>query len=109
MLRRFAAGHDAVEMGMMQKVLTPGMQDSEESDLGTQVFGIGADRPQGVGGRAKEQVIEQRLVLVRNSCDLLGQREDDVEVTAIEQFRLPMLDPFGSGQGLAFLAMSVPA
>jgi hypothetical protein len=107
--RQTAAGHDAVQMRMMLQVLTPGMQDGEESDFGAQVFGIGANRSQRVGGRATKQVIDRRLVLAGDSGDLLGQREDDVEVTAIEQIGLPMLDPFGPGERLALRAVPIPA
>ena len=33
--RKTAAGHHAVQMRMMQQILSPGMQDGEETDLRT--------------------------------------------------------------------------
>ena len=35
-----AAGDDAVQVGVKREHLPPGMQDGEEADLGTEVFGI---------------------------------------------------------------------
>ena len=35
-----AGGNDVVDMGMMLKVLSPGMQYAEESDVGPEVLGI---------------------------------------------------------------------
>ena len=35
-----AGGNDVVDMGMMLKVLSPGMEHAEESDVGSQVLGV---------------------------------------------------------------------
>ena len=35
-----AGGNDVVNMGMMLKVLSPGVEHAEESDVGSQVLGI---------------------------------------------------------------------
>jgi len=47
--RQSAGGNDAMDMIMGQQVLTPGVQDGEESDLCAQPFGIGSDFKQGLG------------------------------------------------------------
>ena len=73
------------------------------------MLGIGADRPQGLGGGLKEQVVDHRFVLIGDRRDLLGQGEDHVEVRAVEQFGLAMLDPFRPGQRLAFWTMPISA
>jgi hypothetical protein len=42
-VRRKTSGRNhTVDMGMMQQVLTPGMQDGKETDLSPQVFGVAA-------------------------------------------------------------------
>jgi hypothetical protein len=107
--REAAPRHDAIEMRMMLKILTPGMQDGEESDLGAQVLGVRADRSQGLGRRLEEQVVDQGFVLQGERCDFLGQGEDDVEIRAVQKFSLPMLDPLRPGERLALRAMPVPA
>jgi hypothetical protein len=35
-----AGGNDAVEMRMQPQVLSPGMQDAEEADFGSEVLGV---------------------------------------------------------------------
>src|SRR5208283_2041931 len=41
-----AARHDAVEMGMQMKVLSPGVKNGQKANRRAQVFGIGRDREQ---------------------------------------------------------------
>jgi hypothetical protein len=49
-----AAGRDdAVNMGMVQQLLIPGVQHTEEPDLRTQVFGIGGDLEQSLSAGTK--------------------------------------------------------
>ena len=49
-----AAGRDdAVNMGMVQQLLIPGVQYAEESDLGAQVFRIAGDLEQSLGAGAE--------------------------------------------------------
>ena len=47
--RQAAGGNDAMDMIMGQQVLTPGVQDGEESDLCAQPFGIGSRLQAGPG------------------------------------------------------------
>ena len=81
-----AAGDDAVQMGMVAEIRAPGVQDSEEADLGTEVPGIGGDLAHGTGGGAEEQRIQLTAVLQRDRSDGGGEGEDDMEVLAIQQF-----------------------
>ncbi len=63
-----AARHHAMHMGMMQQVLSPGVQDGEEADLGAQVLGIGGDGAQGFGAGVKEQVVDEPSCSGRQSA-----------------------------------------
>jgi hypothetical protein len=74
------------------------MQDGEEADLGSEVFGIGADGLQRFGGGVEEDVINYPLVLVGDGSNLIGHRKDDMEVRAVKQFSQAMLDPLCSCQ-----------
>ena len=58
-----AGGNDVVDMGMMLKVLSPGMQYAEESDVGSEVLGIASQFEHRRGAGAIEQIVEQPLVL----------------------------------------------
>src|SRR5277367_5585617 len=58
-----AGGNHAVDMGMMLQSLVPGMEHSEEADLGSKVPRIAGDLQQGFGAGVKQQVVDQTLVL----------------------------------------------
>jgi len=75
-----AARNHAMQMRVMLQILAPGMQNGDEADLGTQVPGIDSDGAQSFGGGVKQDVVDGGLVLVRDRGDLLGQREDNVEI-----------------------------
>jgi len=50
-----------VDMGMMLKALSPGMEHAEEADLGTEVAGITSNFKQRRGTGAEEQIVSSRL------------------------------------------------
>ena len=54
-----AGGNDAVEMRMQTQVLSPGMQDAEEADPGSEMLGVGCNFKHGLSGGAEEQIVEQ--------------------------------------------------
>src|SRR5262249_39269703 len=107
--REPAARHHAMQMRVMHEVLSPGMQDREEADLGTEMFGVRADGAQGLGGGGEEQVIDHGLVLIGDGRDLFRQRKDDVKVWAVEQLRLSIFDPCGARERLALRAVPITA
>ena len=82
----------------MQQVLTPGMQDGDEADLGTQMLRLRRDRAQGLGGGVEQDVVDHGLVLVGDRGDRLGQREDDVEILDRQQLSLPIFQPLRACQ-----------
>jgi len=76
-----------MQMRVMDERLSPGVQDGEEADGGPEVFRIGGDGPQRLGGRSKEDPIDHRLILQGDLGDGLGHREHDVKVFGVEQVR----------------------
>src|SRR6266852_2454167 len=92
---------------MMEKILPPGVQDGEESDLCPQTFGIGSDGGQGFGRGSEQNAVDEIFVLVSNGRDLFGEREDDMKIWGLQNFRFPLFDPFRSRQRLALGAMPV--
>ena len=79
----------AVYMRMMQQVLSPGMQDAEETDLGAQMLGIcGHLQKRGRDG-TKEQIVKDALVPQNQRVQFARNREYHVEVTGCQKFTLP--------------------
>ena len=98
-----------MQMGMMGELLAPGVEDGEEAELGTQVFGIGGNRMQSGGHGLEEQVVDYRFILQGQPGDRFRQGEDEVEVDDRQQLLLAGSNPAGFGQGLALGAMAVAA
>ena len=61
-----------------------------DTDLGTQVLGIGGNGQRGVRGGIEQEVIDHRLVLVGDGSDLGEQRENDREVRDLQQLGLAL-------------------
>src|ERR1700692_954363 len=88
-----AAGDHAMDVVMAQQVLTPGMQDGEESDLGAEPLRIGSHFEQGLG-TSLEQLVEKGPGRSQSQgVQFVGQGEDDVEVVGVEQILLLGLEP----------------
>ena len=90
---------------MAEQVLTPGMQDGEESDLGAEPFGIGGHLEQGPGAGLEQQV-EVPGSSERQRVQFVGQGEDDMEVVGVEQVPLLGFEPSPAGLRLALGAAS---
>ena len=104
-----ATRNDTMQVGMKEQVLSPTVQYREEADLGAQMLGIGSDGGQGLGRGSEQNAVDEIFVLVSNRRDLFGEREDDVKIVGLEDFRFPFFEPFRPRQRLAFGAMSIAA
>jgi hypothetical protein len=62
-------------MGMVLKVLTPGMKNTEESDIRSQVFRIASQFEHRRCTGAVEQIVQQPLVLEDQSGKFMRQCE----------------------------------
>ena len=98
-----------MQMGMEEQVLSPTVQQGEETDLRAQVLRIGGDGAQSLCRSTEEDVIEQLFVLIGDGGNLFRQGEDDVEIGNGEEFRLAVLQPLGASQGLALGTMPISA
>src|SRR5271165_4199291 len=61
--RESTGGDHTMDMGMMLELLIPGVQHTEETDLGAQVPGIARDLQQSCGAGAEQKVVDDLLVL----------------------------------------------
>jgi len=76
-----------------QQVGTPGVQDGEESDLGSEAPGIGRHFEQGLGTGLEQQVEEWPGRSEGQRVQFVGQGEDDVEVAGVDEVALLRLEP----------------
>ena len=83
------------------------MEHGGKTDAGTEVPGIAGDGEQCLGRRAEQQVVDHRLVLVRDRGDLGWQGEDQVEVADRQQVGLARGKPIPCRRALALGAMAV--
>jgi hypothetical protein len=98
-----------MQMGMMEQILSPGMKDGEKADFSSEMFGIGGNGAQGFRRRLEENAVDHFLVLIRDGANLFRHGEDDVEVPAVEQLGLTVLNPLCARQALALCAMPIAA
>jgi hypothetical protein len=107
---RETSGWDhAVDVRMMEQVLTPGMEDGKESDLGPQMFGIDGYLQKGLRTGAEQEVIEDLLVLQRQLGELVRQSEDNMNIGDRQKFVLTSGDPLIASPALTLGTMAIAA
>ena len=92
---------------MVGQCRSPCVQHGGDADPRAKVLGIGGDDQHRVRGCAEQQVIDHRLVLEGDVCDLVRQGEHDVEVANRQQVGLARGQPGARGGALALGAVSV--
>jgi hypothetical protein len=103
------SGNDAMEVWVKIEALTPRVQDRKESDVGTQVLRIPCDLEKRLGGRTKKEAVDETFVLKCDRADVVGKREDDVEIMRLEEIGCSVLKPLGPGLCLTFRAVAIAA
>ena len=104
---RKATGWDhAMDMRMDLQILSPGVQNAEETDLCAQMFGIGCDLQQSRGAGAEQKVIDDFLVLQSQPCEFVRDGKDHMHVFNRQQFFIAIGEPLIAGIGLALRTMS---
>jgi hypothetical protein len=107
--RETSGRDDTVEVGMSQQVLSPGMEYREESDLGPQMSGIAGNFQKGFRAGAKQEVIEDLLVLQRQWGELVRQSKDNMDIGNRQKFTLPGHDPLVASAALTLGTMAIAA
>jgi hypothetical protein len=92
---------------MVQQLLIPGVQDTEESDLCTQMFRVARDGEQSLRAGAEQKPVDLALVPQRERRELVGQSGDDVRIACGQQFPAARLKPAIACIGLALGAVPV--
>ena len=104
-----AAGNDAMDVRMMLQGLAPGAENHGHAELGAEVPGIGGDGGECLGRGAEQDRVDNGLVLERDLAHQRRQCEDDMKVRHRQQFGLPIREPLGLRQPLAFGTVTVAA
>jgi len=68
-----------MHVGMMLKVLSPGVQHSQETDLGSKVLRVACHLQHGFGAGRVEQIIDDSLVAEGQCGEFMRECEDDVK------------------------------
>src|SRR5450631_244309 len=96
-------------MGMVLKVLTPGMEHAEKSDISSEVLRIASQFEHRRGAGAVEQIVQQPLVLEDQSGKFMRQCEDDMKVRNGQQFSRTCRQPFCARVPLTLGAVPIAA
>jgi len=75
-----------MQVGMSEKSLAPSVENCHKADVGAQVFGISRDLEESLGGGAKQQTVNQSLILQGQGSQKVGQSEDNMKVGDGQQF-----------------------
>jgi len=86
----------------------PAVEHSGGADARAEVLGIGGDREQRFRRRAKQQVVDDNLVLIGDWGDLGGQCEDHVEIADRQQIGLAGRKPILCRRALTLWAIACP-
>jgi hypothetical protein len=107
--RQAAGGNHAMDMRVKAKFLVPGVENAEEPDFGAEVSRISGDFHQCFRTGAKQEIVDELLVLHGQWRQLTRKREDNMHVARREKFSPPCGDPAFPGRGLAFRTVPVAA
>ena len=107
--RDAAARHDHVDMRMVRHRRSPGVEHGGDADAGAEVLRVSRDRHHRLRRRAEQQIVDDRLVLHGDVCDLGGQREDDMEVADRQQVGFALGQPGARSGALALGTVPVAA
>ena len=71
-------------MGMELEFLIPGMEHTEEADLGAEMFGIASDIEESFGTGLQQQMVQDFLVLQGEGRQLMGEGETGLSTSTPE-------------------------
>src|SRR5215469_14285734 len=98
-----------MEMRMEPELLTPGMQDTEEADLGAEESRIAGHFEKGFGTGAEQEIVEELLVLQHQWGQAVWECEDHVDVGGGEKFSSARSNPLFPSGGLTLRAIAISA
>ena len=88
---------DGVDVGMIGKVASPGMENADEPDFGPQMSFVLGKFFEGFRTTLVEQMVEDSLVGEHEVVQLGGHRKDRMKIRGIHHIRLSCINPFFFG------------
>src|SRR6266852_8048298 len=107
--RQSAGGHDTMHVQVMFEFLIPGVEHTEEADLGAEMFGIASDFEEGCGTGLQQEMVQEFLVLQGERRQFMGEREDNMDVARGEKLLTTRFEPTAASVGLTLRAVPVTA
>src|ERR1700756_4810948 len=98
-----------MEMRMEAELLTPGMQHTEEADLGAEKSRIAGHFEKGLRTGAEQKIVDDLLVLQHQWGQAAWECEDHVHVARGEKFSSARSNPSFPSGGLTLRAVAISA
>lgn len=99
----------AVDVGMMDERLAPGMEDGEEPELSTEMFRVQGDLLKRTGRGTEQEIVDDRWVLKCERRQQVRDREDHVCIGHRQYVGLACFEPGRLGAALTLRTVTVPA
>jgi hypothetical protein len=87
--------------------LTPAVQHAEEADFCTKTMGIASDFQKGFRTAAKQEIVDELLVLQHHGGQMTRKCENYMDVRSRKQFPATSCDPTVAGSGLTLWTMAI--
>jgi len=104
-----AGWNRAVHVWMEQKVLSPGVQDAQKTNLRSQVLRVGRDFQEGGRAGLKQEVIEYFRMVLAKWNQLMRDGEDHMEIGHAEHLSFAGGEPALARLRLALWAVPIAA
>ena len=104
-----AARHNTVNVWMPLQGLSPGGENTQEANPGSEMLRIGRDVDQRFRAGLEEEPEQDLLVLPDQWNQRMRHTENQIVVVYWQQFPLPRRQPLLTGVGVAFRAVTISA
>jgi len=109
-IRRKSTPRDnTVNVRMIHKILSPGMQNTNDAYFCAEMFRVMGEFHQRLGNGAEKKIVHDLPVHRYQGIQFRGNCEDHMKILNGQKVLTASLDPLFLGQGLAFGTMPVPA
>ena len=107
--RQSSGWHDAMQMGMVLQSLSPGMQNGQEAQFGSQTFGVGGQLQQRLGYGPEQDSIDDSRVLQGQRRQFMRQGEDHMAIGNGQDLLRPCGKPLVARPAVALWTVPVAA
>src|ERR1700739_1075487 len=98
-----------MDMWVGRESLTPRVQHAEEADFCTEMLGIAGHFEESFRTGAKQEIVEDLLVLQHQWSQVTREREDHMDVTRRKKFPATLFQPTFPGTCLTLRAVPISA